>query len=195
MIHKGDYPDTKERIRECAISLFKKYGFDNVTVVQICEAAGITKRTFYYHYESKEQLLYGITDYLGIKAENLLDSLANQQTNVGILWALMSVYSINSSDYGPNIIRQIYVHMIQGKSNEKFPDAMYLYKTVVKTIDNAQRAGEISNPLPPEDIAFALYHCFRSVTITWAAEDGEFDLVKEFRRVFDAVLGIRNSDT
>lgn len=186
--------DTKERIRECAIELFKENGFENVTVVQICEAAGITKRTFYYHYNSKDELLYGITGYLGVKAESLLDSLAAQQTNVGMLWTLMSVYGINSADYGPNIIRQIYVHMVQGKANEKFPYTMYLYNTVVKTIDNAQRAGEISNPLPPEDIAFALYHGFRSVTITWAAEDGSFDLVKEIHRVFDVVLGIKNFD-
>lgn len=194
MLSKTEPKDTKERIRECAISLFKEQGFENVTVVQICEAAGITKRTFYYHYNSKEELLYGITDYLGVKAESLLDSLAAQQTNVGILWSLMSTYSINSADYGPNIIRQIYVHMVQGKADEKFPYTMYLYNTVVKTIDNAKRAGEISNPLPPEDIAFALYHCFRSVTITWAAEDGAFDLVKAFRRVFDAVLGIDNGN-
>lgn len=191
-----DWPKgTKERIRECAIDLFKENGFENVTVVQICEAAGITKRTFYYHYNSKDELLYGITGYLGVKAESLLDSLAAQQTNVGVLWTLMSVYGISSADYGPNIIRQIYVHMVQGKADEKFPYTMYLYNTVVKTIDNAQRAGEISNTFPPEDIAFTLYHSFRSVTITWAAEDGSFDLVKEARRVFDVVLGIKNSDS
>lgn len=193
MLPNFETSDTKGRIRECAISLFKEYGFENVTVVQICEAARITKRTFYYHYKSKEELLYGITDYLGVKAESLLDSLAVQQTNIGILWALMSTYSIKSAEYGPNIIRQIYVHMIQGKDDEKFPYTMYLYKTVVKTIENAQRAGEIANTSSPEDIAFTLYHVFRSVTITWAAEDGAFDLVKEFRRVFDAVLGSLNA--
>lgn len=185
------YSKTKEQIRECAIKLFKEHGYDNVTVVQICEAAGVTKRTFYYHYESKEQLVNGITDYLGTKAEQLMNSLACQQTNVGILWTLMSVYSINSADYGPNVIRQIYVNMVQGKTNEDFPESMYLYNTVVKTIDNAQRAGEISNTAEPKNIAFTLYHVFRSVTITWAAEDGAFDLVKEFRRTFEVVLGIK----
>jgi len=191
MLPREEIKDTKERIRECAILLFKEHGFDDVTVVQICQAAGVTKRTFYYHYKSKEELLYGITGYLGVKAESLLNSLAPQQTNVGILWTLMSFYSINSTDYGPNIIRQIYVHMVQGKTEEKFPYTMYLYNMVVNTIENAKRAGEISNPLPAEDIAFALYHSFRSVTITWATEDGAFDLVDAFRRVFDAVLGMK----
>lgn len=189
---KGTYSETKERIRECAIRLFKENGYDNVTVVQICEAAGITKRTFYYHYESKEQLVNGITDYLGIKAEQFMDTLASQQTNVGLLWSLMSVYSINSADYGPNVIRQIYVNLVQGKVDERFPQDMYLYKTVVRTIDNAQRTNEISNLAVPEDVAYALYHSFRSVTITWASEGGDFDIVSAFRRTFITVLGVKD---
>lgn len=194
MQHKNNAKKTQERIRECALSLFKEKGYDNVTVVQICEAAGITKRTFYYHFDSKEQLLSGITEYLGVKAEQLLASLASQQTNVGTLWALMSTYSINSANYGPGIVRQIYVNMVQGKADERFPYSMYLYNTVVNSIANAQRAGEISNIGKPEDVAFVLYHTFRSVTITWAAENGEFDLQKEFRRSFDAVLGVKDTD-
>ena len=194
MQHKNNAKKTQERIRECALSLFKEKGYDNVTVVQICEAAGITKRTFYYHFDSKEQLLSGITGYLGVKAEQLLASLASQQTNVGTLWALMSTYSINSANYGPGIVRQIYVNMVQGKADERFPYSMYLYNTVVNSIANAQRAGEITNIGKPEDVAFVLYHTFRSVTITWAAENGEFDLQKEFRRSFDAVLGVKDTD-
>ncbi len=189
---KESSADTKERIRSCAIELFKNNGYENVTVVQICKAVGITKRTFYYHYESKEQLVSGITDYLGIKAEHFVDTLAAQQTNVGTLWALMSVYSINATDYGANIIRQIYINLVQGKNEGKFPQDMYLYKTVVKTINNAKLAGEISNAAAAEDIAFALYHGFRSVTITWASEGGEFDLVSAFRQIFITVLGVND---
>ena len=37
---------TKERIHKCAMELFTSFGFENVTIVQICEAAGVTKRTF-----------------------------------------------------------------------------------------------------------------------------------------------------
>ena len=64
--------NTKERILEEAIKLFKEYGYDNVTVMQICDAAKITKRTFYYHYRSKEQLIIGVTDLIGVEAEKSL---------------------------------------------------------------------------------------------------------------------------
>lgn len=190
MNDKESSVSTKDTIRNQAFELFKKYGYENVTVMQICKASGITKRTFYYHYNSKEDLISGITDYLGIKAEQLLDSLVTQQTNVGMVWELMSVYSRSSEQYGPNIIKQIYVLMLQNKAAERFPFTTYLYNTVTRTLANAQRAGEIPDTSSPEEIAFALYHAFRSITITWASEDGAFDLVKAFRRVFETILGI-----
>ena len=190
MSSRVKYSETREKIRECAIELFKKYGFENVTVVQICEAAGVTKRTFYYHYDSKEELVSGITDSLGVKAEQLLNTLVSQKDNVGMIWSLMSDYSINAMKYGPNVIKQIYVTMLKNGEESKFPESTYLFETVERMIGNAQNSGEIKNPCPPRDIAFTIYHAFRSATITWAAENGSFDLVGTFKLVFDSILGI-----
>lgn len=181
---------TKERIQKTAIELFQQYGYDNVTILQICEAVGISKRTFYYHYDSKEQLVDGLTDYLSIQSRQLMDLLTAQRTSAGTLWALMSSYGANTSSYGPNMIRQIYVNIIQGKVEERFPQSAYLYDTVVRLIENGKASGEIPSPASAQELAFALFHAFRGVTMTWAGENGAFDLEQAFRRVFDAVLGI-----
>ena len=181
---------TRDNIQRCALKLFQQYGYENVTVVQICKEAGITKRTFYYHYDSKADLLHGLIDLIGVQAENLLDSLAEQQSNIGILWTLMSVYAIHSANYGPEIIREIYALTARGEVKEDFPFATYLYSTALRTLKNASLAGEIPNPSPPEELAFSLYHAFRSVAMTWASTGGAFDEVETFRRVFSAILGV-----
>lgn len=181
---------TKERIQKTAIELFQQYGYDNVTILQICEAVGISKRTFYYHYDSKEQLVDGLTDYLSIQSRQLMDLLTAQRTSTGTLWSLMSSYGANTSSYGPNMIRQIYVNIIQGKVEERFPQSAYLYDTVVRLIENGKASGEIPSPASAQELAFALFHAFRGVTMTWAGENGAFDLEQAFRRVFDAILGI-----
>lgn len=182
--------NTKDKIQQIAIELFKEHGYENVTINQICSAAGITKRSFYYHYSSKAELLHGLIDMLGVQAENLMDSLAEQHTYVGTLWTLMSVYAIHSANYGPEIIRQLYAITIQGETEENFPYSTYLYTTVVKTLKNAREAGEIPNPVEAEDLAFALYHGFRSVSMTWASTGGAFDEVEAYRSIFSATLGI-----
>ena len=182
--------NTKDKIQQIAIELFQQHGYENVTINQICSAAGITKRTFYYHYSSKADLLHGLIDMMGIQAENLLDSLAEQHTYIGTLWTLMSVYAIHSANYGPEIIRQLYAITIQGETEEDFPYSTYLYNTVVKTLKNAGEAGEIQNPVEPEDLAFALYHGFRSVSMTWASTGGAFNEIEAYRSIFSATLGI-----
>lgn len=49
--------DKKSEILQEALNLFKEKGYDNVTVNEIARAAHISKNTFYYYYESKEELI------------------------------------------------------------------------------------------------------------------------------------------
>lgn len=47
---------TKKIIFQTAICLFNKYGYNNVTVEQICNNANIAKGTFYVHYKTKDDI-------------------------------------------------------------------------------------------------------------------------------------------
>jgi AcrR family transcriptional regulator len=60
---------TYERIREAAHRLFVKNGFDHTRVDAIAAAAGISKGTFYLHFDRKEDLLleYGARRLLRIR--------------------------------------------------------------------------------------------------------------------------------
>lgn len=49
--------DNRERILECALSLFYQKGYDAVGVQEIVTLAGITKPTLYYYFKSKYGLL------------------------------------------------------------------------------------------------------------------------------------------
>ena len=181
---------TKDRIHTCAMALFTKYGYDNVTVMQICEAAGVTKRTFYYHFSSKDDILSDVTEYVGIHTEEFLTSLTEQSSNIDILWKLLSAYSVNAEDLGQSIINKLYSEKLQGKETAIFPDEMYLYKTTVRVIRNAQFEHEIHSAAPAEDIAYALFHAFRSISFTWAAGNSTGDLMDNYRSVFHTILGI-----
>ena len=183
---------TKELIRDTAIELFKKYGYEKVTIQQICKACQITKRTFYYHFSSKGALLTGLNDYLGMHAENLLSTVVTQNNNIETLWTLMRVYCENSQSYGFHLIKQLYIQSLEDSSTH-FPNDMYLYPIAVQLIKNAQSQKEIQNTSKPEDIAFSLYHGLRSVSITWAFENGSYNLVSEFKRVFITTLNYQHS--
>jgi AcrR family transcriptional regulator len=54
--------ETSERIIEKGLKLFVKNGYEATTLDAIAEAAGISRRTFFYYFKSKEDILLAAHD-------------------------------------------------------------------------------------------------------------------------------------
>ena len=54
--------ETSERIIEKGLKLFVKNGYEATTLDAIAEAAGISRRTFFYYFKSKEDVLLAAHD-------------------------------------------------------------------------------------------------------------------------------------
>lgn len=52
-------PDAHERLVLAALDLFAEHGYENTTVVEIAERAGLTKSTFFRHFPDKREVLFG----------------------------------------------------------------------------------------------------------------------------------------
>lgn len=50
-------PDARERLVAAALDLFNERGYDETTVAQIAERAGLTKSTFFRHFPDKRDVL------------------------------------------------------------------------------------------------------------------------------------------
>lgn len=64
-----DRKDTKGRILAAAYRLFYQHGFSRVSVDAIADLAGVTKRTVYYHFKSKDEI---VTDVLEVQHLHLM---------------------------------------------------------------------------------------------------------------------------
>src|SRR5262249_14358438 len=53
-LHQQRSQATKESLRQVALARFAKDGFANVTVAQLAAEAGLTERTFFRHFPTKE---------------------------------------------------------------------------------------------------------------------------------------------
>lgn len=49
--------ETRRRLIEAADRLWREKGFDSTAVSEVCEAAGVSKGTFFYYFPRKEDLL------------------------------------------------------------------------------------------------------------------------------------------
>lgn len=51
-------PDGRGRLEQAALALYAERGFDNTTVAEIAERAGVTERTFFRHFGDKREVLF-----------------------------------------------------------------------------------------------------------------------------------------
>jgi AcrR family transcriptional regulator len=49
--------ETRERLALAGSKLFGQHGFDEVTIDQICEHAGVSRSSYYFHFPDKEAIL------------------------------------------------------------------------------------------------------------------------------------------
>jgi AcrR family transcriptional regulator len=52
-------PNARGRLEEAALQLYSERGFDQTTVAEIAERAGLTERTFFRHFADKREVLFG----------------------------------------------------------------------------------------------------------------------------------------
>ncbi len=65
-------PDPQGRLKTAALELFASRGYHEVTVEEIAQAAGVTERTFYRHFPTKQDVIF--SDDAVVVAE-LLDAV------------------------------------------------------------------------------------------------------------------------
>lgn len=52
-------PNATQRLVAAALDLFEERGYENTTVIEIAERAGLTKSTFFRHFPDKREVLFG----------------------------------------------------------------------------------------------------------------------------------------
>src|SRR4051795_7462639 len=67
-------PDAQGRLQQAAMALYTERGFDQTTVAEIAERAGLTGRTFFRYFADKREVLFGGSAELQKELVNALRS-------------------------------------------------------------------------------------------------------------------------
>src|SRR6478735_1943909 len=71
-------PDARGRLEKAAMELYGERGFDQTTVAQIAERAGLTERTFFRHFADKREVLFaGSTQLEELLVETVTEAPAS----------------------------------------------------------------------------------------------------------------------
>src|ERR1700761_477386 len=92
---------THEALRQAALKSFARKGFVNVTVTELAAEAGVTERTFFRHFPTKESVLF--QDY-ETQLEWLAEALARRPDSESLFDAVLA--SVAAFPHDLEVVRQ-----------------------------------------------------------------------------------------
>lgn len=82
-------PNAQERLREAALHLYGKRGFEQTTVAEIAERAGLTERTFFRYFADKREVLFAGSEQL---EHTLVSALGSAPNSLSAIDAVASAF-------------------------------------------------------------------------------------------------------
>jgi AcrR family transcriptional regulator len=80
-------PNARERLETAALELFVENGFEETTVAQIADRAGLNRATFFRHFADKREVLFGGEDILAALFGDAIRTAAPDATLIECLAA------------------------------------------------------------------------------------------------------------
>jgi AcrR family transcriptional regulator len=99
--HQQRRRSTHEALRVAALKSFARKGFANVTVTELAREAGVTERTFFRHFPTKEAVLF--QDY-ETQLEWLAEALAQRPPSESLFDAVLA--SVAAFPHDLEVVRQ-----------------------------------------------------------------------------------------
>ncbi len=187
----------KNEIYETAMALFQKKGYESVTVMDICNACGITKKAFYYHYASKEDLIsqyFQITgnefNWEALKAEESLGSTPYHE----LLWQYEGYVIDCSIALGVSMGKALQLYDISHSLNiiSPFMDGPHKNRIdqseYISMVERGQTAGQLRADRSAKELLFILFSAVIGLASHWRTMGGAYDLKAEVRKIFDFVM-------
>ena len=178
--------ETKKRLFECAEKLFQQYDYKDVSVEAITKAAGVTKGTFYVHFDSKDTLYIALfstyVEHLDLDYTAFLDSLPPDLPVADTLMAFAGeIIDLMVDKVGYDNLRTVYqlqltnaldMHTITGYSRE-------IYKLFNDILDRGIQRGEFKTSLPLEILTKHFVMAIRGLTYEWCIRYPDFNLKEQ----------------
>ncbi len=178
----------KKEIVQAAVEVIGKYGVQALTIAAIAETAGMSKSSFYRHFDEKEEIYYAIAEYIG---SAIMDKAAGIAT--GSRKSLEKLEAIFFSHMTlvaerPGIPRFVYsedVHLINRKLAETVSYLIGNYvKIVAGIIAAGVDAGELRQDISPRETALTFIGMIQFTALRWTISGASFDKQEEARKLW-----------
>ena len=178
----------RQALLDAAIDLFQQRGIRGAKIEDICELADVAPRTFFNHFETRDQLYQAIAQQRAAQFAALFDAAGDDarplRQRLPELLGRMADYLEERPLY-----RELVGEMLRVRTDggSEVVRAGLLGQAARRFVARGVARGEISVRVPPEVLADLLLGALTTALSNWSASSS-YDLRRELRQAAAALL-------
>lgn len=180
--------ETKERIFQAAKRILQRSSYDNLSIKNICEEAGVSNGSFYHHFKTKDDLLsYYIEDQPSINPDLLETPASPNEAKTAIIHVYLN-YVQYCKELGVEFMSGYYTPKNQSLNPSIRTERPYPIVTVRTYMEKAQMAGVLPETLDLEKATTDIRMIVIGNVFEWCLHKGDADFEGNMRRSLDCYL-------
>lgn len=175
----------KNDIYLCAIELFQNNAYEDISIADICRAAGISTGNFYHYFKNKDDVLGESFRRLDERFYHRIEGVSPPPLE-SIFFAFEE-FASSVETAGYHYI-SIFLHheILQKISPFNNPDRS-IYDFVKAALVDAYNTGILING-DPNTLFYDIYRVYKGTTFDWVIQHGAFSFKDELFRMLELVL-------
>ena len=174
--------ETKERIFQAAKRILQKSGYEELSIKNICEEAGVSNGSFYHHFKTKDDLLsYYIEDQPSIDPDRLELPKNKEDAKETIIHVYLN-YVKYCKELGVEFMAGYYTPYNQALNPTIRTERPYPIVTVQHYLERALEANAIQLNLKIEEITTDIRMIVIGNVFEWCLRNGDTDFAGNMER-------------
>ncbi|MFF4803334.1 TetR/AcrR family transcriptional regulator [Streptomyces sp. NPDC001351] len=178
-----------QEILDTALRLFTEQGYDETTIAQIAREAGVSQRTLFRYFGTKEDLLGGGQDRFG---QVLMDTISEQPAEAGVWEALRAgvaaVLALHDSREQA-LERFRLLHNTASLRAGWLEKRLRFQENLLPLIETRMDAATGNEGAKARAVIATAFACLDAASMTWVANDGKGEIMDLYDECLAAVRG------
>lgn len=191
---KAEAQETRTQILDSAEKLFRNKGVSRTSLVEIAQAAGVTRGAIYWHFADKSDLFTAMCERAKLPLEALLENLADpdQPDPLGLLRrSSVQALALVEQDTRCRQVFEIltmkceYVDELAVSVQRRQESRSMVREVFRQTLENARKRGQVRAELDAGLAAMSLLAYFDGLVFSWLLEQGHHSLAQQAGPMMD----------
>ena len=180
----------KNKIVSAAWQLFHDKGYNHTTVDDIIELSGTSKGSFYYYFNTKDELLNTLSVILDDYYEELEGKMnPGMNSFVKLLFLNVEVHSMMEEKISIDLLASLHSTQLVTQGNSYLLDQnRKYYRLIHKIVEEGQKRGQIRDDKPIGEIVKYYSMCERALISDWCMNKGSYSLAQYSRECMPIML-------